>query len=57
MKRRETLTADGEAAPAEGLGLFPSPLAQAEPGGSEHCGRAESTAESPGAVVAELEKT
>lgn len=48
--------ADGEAAPAEVLGLFHSLLAQAKPGRSEHCGRAACTVESPGAVVAELEK-
>lgn len=53
MKRRETLVA---VAAAEVLGLFGSLLAQAKPGRSEHCGRAESTAEPPGAVVAEPER-
>lgn len=52
-KRRETLVA---VATAEVLGLFHSLLAQAKPGRSEHCGRAESTAEPPGAVVAEPER-
>lgn len=53
VKRRETLVA---VAAAEVLGLFHSLLAQAKPGRSEHCGRAESTAEPPGAVVAEPER-
>lgn len=55
-KRRETLPAEGEAAPAEVLGLFYSLLAHAKLRRSEHCGRAESTVESPGAVVAEPER-
>lgn len=55
--------ADGEAVPAEVLGLFHSLLAQAKPGSSslqagrcEHCGRGESTLESPGVEVAEPEE-
>lgn len=61
-KRRETHVADGEAVPTEVLGLFHSLLAQEKPGSSplqagicEHCGRGESTLESPGVEVAEPE--
>lgn len=63
LKRRETHMADGEAVPAEVLGLFHSLLAQAKPGSSslqagrcEHCGRGQSTLESPGVEVAEPEE-
>lgn len=62
VKRRETHMADGEAVPAEVPGLFHSLLAKAKPGSSplqagryEHCGRGESTLESPGVEVAETE--